>query len=60
MLALPLKDVSPNIPHTFSFVSMVGLNFKRIACPACINFWTVREEENIIALLLGSGGRRGD
>ena len=47
-------------PHNFSFVSMVGLNFKRIACPVCINFWTVSEEENIIALLLGSGGRRGE
>ena len=31
-------------PRTFfSFFSMVGLNFKRIACPACINFWTVGE-----------------
>ena len=47
-------------PRTFSFVSMVGLNFKCIACPACINFSTVREEENIISLLLGSGGRRGE
>ena len=47
-------------PRTFSFVSMVSLKFKRIACPACINFWTVREEENIIALLLGSGERRGE
>ena len=60
MLALPLKDVRPNIHVPYSFVSMVGLNFKRIACPACINFWTVREEENIISLLLGSGGRRGE
>ena len=47
-------------PRTFSFVSMVGLNFKCIACPSCINFSTVREEENIISLLLGSGGRRGE
>ena len=46
-------------PHNFSFVSMIGLNFKSIACPACINFWTMREEENIVALLLWSGGRRG-
>ena len=55
---LAFKRCRSQHPCTFSFVSMVGLNFKCIACPSCINFWTVREEENIISLLLGSGGRR--